>query len=109
MINYIIIHEYTYSTIYLFQFYHHNHYFHFFDYYLIDQNNLIILKEYLLGKKLDSKTVIEAAKVLHSEISPISDVRGAADYKRLLAQQLFFAHFIELFPNQIKLDKLIAE
>ncbi len=64
--------------------------------------------EFLLGKTLDSKIVSEAVKVLQSEISPISDVRGTSAYKRLLAKQLFFAHFIELFPNQIELDKLIA-
>ena len=65
--------------------------------------------EYLIGKSVDSKTVIEAANILLSEISPISDVRGASAYKSLLAKQLFFAHFIELFPNQIELDKLIAQ
>ena len=64
--------------------------------------------EYLLGKTLNTKTVNEAEKVMQSEISPISDVRGSSDYKRLLAKQLFFAHFIELFPNQIELHKLIA-
>ena len=63
---------------------------------------------YLLGKTLNTKTVNEAEKVLQSEISPISDVRGNSDYKRLLAKQLFFAHFIELFPNKIELHKLIA-
>lgn len=65
--------------------------------------------EYLVGKTIDTKTVIEAADVLLSEISPISDVRGTSEYKSLLAKQLFFAHFIELFPNQIQLHKLIAQ
>lgn len=65
--------------------------------------------EYLKGKKIDSQTVIEAANVVLSEISPISDVRGTAEYKSLLAKQLFFAHFIELFPTRIKLHKLIAQ
>ena len=35
----------------------------------------------------------EANNIMQSEISPISDVRGSADYKRLLARQLFKAHF----------------
>jgi xanthine dehydrogenase small subunit len=65
--------------------------------------------EYLIGKPVDSNTLISAAKILQSEISPISDVRGTSDYKSLLAKQLFFAHFIELFPNKIDLDKLIAQ
>ena len=64
--------------------------------------------EYLVGRTIDTKTIIGAAEVMQSEISPISDVRGTSAYKRLLAKQLFFAHFIELFPNQIEFDKLIG-
>ena len=61
---------------------------------------------FLTGKSIDSEIIKEAASILQSEISPISDVRGASDYKRLLAQQLFFAHFIELFPAKVQLKKL---
>ncbi len=64
--------------------------------------------DYLIGKKMNAGTIIAAQKILQSEISPISDVRGTSAYKRLLAKQLFFAHFIELFPNLIELKKLIA-
>lgn len=64
--------------------------------------------EFLNGKTLDSQTVVEASKVMQSEISPISDVRGSAKYKSLLAKQLFFAHFIELFSKEIELEKLLA-
>ncbi|WP_420552852.1 FAD binding domain-containing protein [Tenacibaculum aiptasiae] len=63
---------------------------------------------FLIGKTINSETIKEAEAVLQSEISPISDVRGASEYKRLLAKQLFFAHFIELFPNEVELKKLIA-
>ncbi|MFD2562519.1 FAD binding domain-containing protein [Aquimarina rubra] len=70
--------------------------------YLFDTSN------FLIGKTIGSETIKEAAVVLQSEITPISDVRGSADYKRLLAKQLFFAHFIELFPTKIQLQKLIA-
>ncbi|MFL0093793.1 FAD binding domain-containing protein [Tenacibaculum maritimum] len=63
---------------------------------------------YLIGKQLSNETVKEAEKILQLEIFPISDVRGTATYKRLLARQLFFAHFLELFPNQIDLNKLTA-
>lgn len=62
---------------------------------------------FLIGKTINSEIVKEAEAILQSEISPISDVRGTSEYKRLLAKQLFFAHFIELFPNQIELKKLI--
>ena len=59
---------------------------------------------FLLGKSLSRETVQSALEILQSEISPISDVRGSADYKRLLLRQLFYAHFITLFPDQFSLD-----
>jgi xanthine dehydrogenase small subunit len=37
-----------------------------------------------------------------SEIAPISDTRGSAQYKRLLLQQLLYAHFVKLFPESFK-------
>ena len=58
---------------------------------------------FLNEKKLNNEIIIEANEILQNEISPISDVRGSRNYKRLLARQLFFAHFIELFPKQFKL------
>ena len=58
---------------------------------------------FLKGKELSVALIKEAEEILQSEISPISDVRGSAAYKRLLARQLFRAHFIRLFPNQFKL------
>lgn len=63
---------------------------------------------YLIGKSVKSETVIDAIDILQSEISPISDVRGDSEYKRLLAKQLFMAHFIELFPNKVDLQKLMT-
>ncbi len=56
--------------------------------------------EFLIGKEISNKTISEAIEILQSEISPISDVRGSSEYKRLLAQQLFLAHFVELFPDR---------
>jgi len=64
--------------------------------------------KFLIGKTINSENIKLTAEVLQSEISPISDVRGAAEYKRLLARQLFFAHFLSLFPEKIQLQKLIA-
>lgn len=63
---------------------------------------------FLKGKPIHEETIRAAAMVLDSEISPISDVRGTSDYKRLLARQLFYAHFITLFPSHIQLQKLIS-
>ena len=53
--------------------------------------------KFLLGKEISDETISEANEILQTEISPISDVRGSADYKRLLLRQLFTAHFVELF------------
>ena len=61
---------------------------------------------FLSGKTLTPETVRSANKILQDEISPISDVRGSADYKRLLLRQLFYAHFIKLFPSKITLESL---
>ncbi len=62
---------------------------------------------FLSGQKLSKELVRHAAEILATEISPISDVRGSADYKRLLARQLFYSHFINLFPFMFELNELI--
>ncbi len=64
--------------------------------------------EYLVGKKITNGTVFKANEILQEEISPISDVRGTEDYKRLLARQLFFAHFIKLCPQSVSLNELLS-
>jgi len=53
--------------------------------------------EFLRGKKIDKATIEAACEIVQTEIAPISDVRGSESYKRLLLQQLFKAHFVELF------------
>lgn len=63
---------------------------------------------FLRNKTMTPQIVGEAYEILDSEISPISDARGTASYKRLLARQLFYAHFIELFPELFSLQKLLA-
>ncbi len=63
--------------------------------------------KFLKEKSVSTKTIIEANEILQNEISPISDVRGTSDYKRLLARQLFFAHFTETFPEQFQLKEFV--
>ncbi|HQX55267.1 MAG TPA: FAD binding domain-containing protein [Pyrinomonadaceae bacterium] len=53
--------------------------------------------EFLRGKPVTLETIAAANEIIQSEISPISDVRGTEQYKRLLLRQLFRAHFVELF------------
>ena len=63
--------------------------------------------QFLLDKRIKMDTVIEALQIIQSEIFPISDVRGSENYKRLLLNQLFKAHFIELFPELITVEVLM--
>ncbi len=60
----------------------------------------------LLGRSIDLETVRGALAVAQGEISPISDVRGSADYKRLLTRQLLIAHFTRLFPDRLAVSDL---
>lgn len=63
---------------------------------------------FISGKKLNEQIIQEVCKIASEEISPISDVRGSAEYKRLLLQQLIKAHFITLFPALIQPEKLLT-
>jgi len=62
---------------------------------------------FLTEKPLNTDILKQAVTFLQDEIAPISDVRGDAHYKRLLAQQLLYAHFIKLFPETFKLLELV--
>jgi xanthine dehydrogenase small subunit len=53
--------------------------------------------DFLSGRSPDAETALGAAAIARSEVTPISDVRGSADYKRLLLGQLVLAHFNVLF------------
>lgn len=61
---------------------------------------------FLKGKVLSSENIRKAHCVLKEEISPISDVRGSKEYKRLLIRQLYYGHFIKLFPEIIKISDI---
>lgn len=63
--------------------------------------------EFLIGKTINVQIIKQAEQLLQSELSPISDARGTEAYKRLLGRQLFFAHFITLFPETINMHDLI--
>lgn len=63
--------------------------------------------EYLVGQLVSPKTLRHALQIVQDEISPISDVRGSADYKRLLARQFVIAHFVELFPDRMPVEELV--
>lgn len=54
---------------------------------------------FLADKKITAETLSQAIRIAQSEIKPISDARGTAEYKRRLLTQLIKAHFITLFPQ----------
>jgi xanthine dehydrogenase small subunit len=59
---------------------------------------------FLKGRPVSVEILQQANTVMQEEISPISDARGSAEYKRLLLRQLLFAHFMKLFPEKINPD-----
>ena len=62
----------------------------------------------LRGRALDLDTAWQAVRISQQEIAPITDVRGSAEYKRLLARQLLIAHFITLFPDRFPVAAFYA-
>ena len=62
---------------------------------------------FLVGKTISPETIRTANEVIQKEISPISDARGTENYKRLLLRQLFYAHFLEAFPEAVQVDALV--
>lgn len=63
---------------------------------------------YFLGKEVCRETIEGAYPIVQQEISPIGDIRGSTEYKRLLARQLLITHFVKLFPNRIKAGSMVA-
>ena len=60
--------------------------------------------EFFSGKPVTVEIILQANTVMQEEISPISDVRGSAEYKRLLLRQLLIAHFIRLLPERLNIS-----
>jgi xanthine dehydrogenase small subunit len=63
----------------------------------------------LLGREISKDSVARALSTAQREISPISDVRGSATYKRLLVRQLLIAHFTRLFPDVLRPEDFLDE
>ena len=57
--------------------------------------------DFLRGQFINAETIADANEIMQAEISPISDVRGSSEYKRLLLRQLFRGHFVELFNTEL--------
>ncbi len=61
---------------------------------LLEQTNA-----YLKGQAVNDTTIGQAIAIAQTEITPISDARGTADYKRLLLGQLIKAHFMTVLQH----------
>ncbi len=64
-------------------------------------------REYLLNKNLSADVIKEAIEISQTEITPISDARGAAEYKKLLCKRLIYSHFVKLFPELISIKETV--
>ena len=53
----------------------------------------------LMGKPVTAANLRAALAAAAAEISPISEVRGTAAYKRALLRNLLIAHFLKLAPE----------
>ena len=61
--------------------------------------NIIRLRKtetYLRGNALTLQTAREAGRIARSEISPITDVRGSADYRQQLGENVMRKLYLEL-------------
>lgn len=63
--------------------------------------------DFLKNKNLSDEVLNDFFKIVNQEISPISDARGTAEYKRLLLRQLILAHFIEFFGAIEPITKML--
>lgn len=63
---------------------------------------------FLQGKDISQENIDKALIIMNEEISPISDARGSADYKRLLLRQLVLAHLITLTGNREIVRKIMS-
>jgi xanthine dehydrogenase small subunit len=62
---------------------------------------------FLTGKEFTPGNLHEACRIAGEEISPISDIRGTAEYKTRLLQNLILAHFHTLYPDKISGEDLL--
>lgn len=65
------------------------------------------MRKSLLGKKISADTIIAGIDIALTEISPITDIRGSAEYKKLLLRQLLLAHFYKFSPQLVGTEMVL--
>jgi xanthine dehydrogenase small subunit len=58
-------------------------------------------EEFLLDREFDEKTMREAGELAVAEVSPISDVRGSAEYRRQLTRNILLKFYFEHQPDAV--------
>jgi len=56
---------------------------------------------FLQGGRIESAKLKQALELAQTEISPLSDIRGSAEYKCLLLSRLLIAHWLKLLPEYV--------
>jgi xanthine dehydrogenase small subunit len=64
--------------------------------------------DFLVGKTISPETLQAACSIAMSEATPIGDVRGSEDYKRLLVRQFMIAHFTECYPERVRFEEFAS-
>ncbi len=55
---------------------------------------------YLEGKRMTEETFLEAYDIISAEASPIGDVRGSADYRKAVMENLLMKHYLAYESSQ---------
>jgi xanthine dehydrogenase small subunit len=58
-------------------------------------------EEFLLGREFNEETMRDAGELAVAEVSPISDVRGSADYRRQLTRNILLKFYFEHQPDAV--------
>jgi xanthine dehydrogenase small subunit len=64
--------------------------------------------EFLVNRRISTDVLETAFEIMQTEISPISDARGAESYKRLLLRQLVIAHFVKSFGFNAEFKSILT-
>ena len=65
------------------------------------------ISEFVRGKDVNLELITTMFGMADMELSPISDIRGTKEYKRLLLKQMIATHFLKLFPDHLDEKNLI--
>ncbi len=60
--------------------------------------------QFLIGKKVSIVLIEQLLEIVQTEITPIGDVRGSVEYKRLLLNQLVKSHFVVWYPSLVNAE-----